>query len=105
MGVGTRARLLPSELFYRIFMILRVAWQCWFNAPREPFAVEEHCALARNIDRFFEVDMLNWGDFAMCASALSPKLLTRDEVEETLARVRIGVDREGLEAAFARLYL
>lgn len=65
MGVGTWARLMPSELFCKIFMVLRAARRCWFEAPEEPFAVEEHCALAHNIDRFFEVDMLNWGDFAM----------------------------------------
>ncbi|KAK0737354.1 hypothetical protein B0T21DRAFT_410807 [Apiosordaria backusii] len=151
MGVGSWARLLPSELFFKIFMILRAARRCWFDAPREPFAVEEHCALARNIDRFFEVDMVNWGDFAMVqwvtrgglgdlgvgggaeqddevvdifvgaeeedeeeengdameveTSAPPQKLLTREEVEETLARVRVDIDREALEVALTRLHL
>ncbi|KAK4197140.1 hypothetical protein QBC40DRAFT_309305 [Triangularia verruculosa] len=65
MGVGAWARALPSEMFYKIFMILRASRRYWYENPRQPMAVEEHCALARNIDRFFDVDMLNWGDFAM----------------------------------------
>ncbi|KAK0671484.1 hypothetical protein QBC41DRAFT_386144 [Cercophora samala] len=152
MGVGTWARLVPPELFYKIFMILRAARRCWFEAPREPFAVEEHCALARNIDRFFEVDMLNWGDFAMVqfvvrgglgdlgagaggeqddevvdifagdgedeedeedggeameidAPPSTPKLLTRGEVEEAFARVRVDINQAALEAALAKLHL
>lgn len=65
MGVGMWVRLMLLELFCKIFMVLWVVWWCWFEVLEELFVVEEYCVFVYNIDCFFEVDMLNWGDFVM----------------------------------------
>ncbi|KAG7291996.1 hypothetical protein NEMBOFW57_002026 [Staphylotrichum longicolle] len=54
------AQAVSDDLFISLFLVLGAARRNWYDTPRKPLDVAQHCELARAIDAFGRAETFEW---------------------------------------------
>lgn len=54
------AQAVSEDLFISLFLVLGAARRNWYDTPRKPLDVAQHCELARTIDTFGRAETFEW---------------------------------------------